>query len=129
MDTPCPGNRVVDFLSSFHAVAEFQVVTSAGFAQSILEVLLMVASMLSHNDRIIDWLKIVAEIRRNTKLCDEYQAVLQDETLFPWTIDTSESYHDVYKHALIMVIDIESMLAAVSRNARSGNNGEAIDAT
>jgi len=74
----------------------------------------MVASMLSHDDRLIDWLNVVVEIRRNTKLCDEYQAFLADETLFPWTFDTTDSYHDVYKHALAMVVDIKSMLEAVS---------------
>ena len=72
----------------------------------------MVASMLCHDDRLLEWLKVVAEIRYNTELCDEYRAVLQDEDLFQWRNDDTLR-HEVYKHALMMVTDIKSILAAV----------------
>ena len=74
----------------------------------------MVAAILCQDDRLLNWLKIVAEIRKNTELCEEYHAVLQDEDLFQWRDDFSLK-HEVYKHALSMVADIESRLAAGER--------------
>ena len=74
----------------------------------------MVGAILCHDDRLLDWLKIVAEIRCNTELCDEYRAVLQDEDLFQWR-NNDTLRHEVYRHALMIVTDIESILAAGER--------------
>jgi hypothetical protein len=74
----------------------------------------MVAAILCRDDGLLDWLKIVAEIRYNTELCQEYQAVLPYEDLFQWR-DYDNLSHEVYKHALMMVADIESRLAAEER--------------
>jgi hypothetical protein len=71
----------------------------------------MVAAILCQDDRLLNWLKIVAEIRYNTELCEEYHAVLLDEDLFQWRNDFSKR-HEVYKYALSIVDDIESRLAA-----------------
>lgn len=67
----------------------------------------MVASILCRDDRLLDWLKIVAEIRYNTKLCDEYREILQDEDLFQLR-DPIYLEHEVHKEALLMAAEIES---------------------
>lgn len=54
----------------------------------------MVGSILCRDDRLLDWLKIVAEIRYNTKLCDEYR-VMYDEDLFQLR-DPFYLEHDVH---------------------------------
>lgn len=74
----------------------------------------MVAAILCRDDGLLDWLKIVAEIRYNTELCQEYQAILPYEDLFPWRGHNYLS-HEVYERALTMVADIESRLAAGER--------------
>ena len=71
----------------------------------------MVAAILCQDDRLLDWLQTVAEIRYNTKLCDEYLAILQNEDLFQLR-DPVYLQHEVYKHALMMVEDIQSKLRA-----------------
>jgi hypothetical protein len=78
----------------------------------------MVAAMLYRDDRLLNWLKIVAEIRYNTELCEEYQLLLPYEDLFQWR-DPVHLTHEVYKYALIMVADIESRLAAGERYGAS----------
>ena len=67
----------------------------------------MVAAMLCQDHRLLDWLKVVAEIRYNTKLCDEYSDVLED--LFQLR-DPTYFEHEVHKDALTMVADIESRI-------------------
>ena len=74
----------------------------------------MVAGMLCQDIRLVGWLKIVAEIRYNTELCEEYQAVLPYEDLFQWRDHVSLT-HEVYKSALEMVANIESKLVAGER--------------
>ena len=74
----------------------------------------MVGAILCNDDRLLNWLKIVAEIRCNTELCDEYRAVLQDEDLFQWRNDDT-LHHEVYRHASMIVTDIKSILAAGER--------------
>ena len=71
----------------------------------------MVAAMLCQDDRLLDWLQIVAEIRYNTELCEEYQTVLPYEDLFQLR-DHVYLQHEVFKHASLMVEDIQSKLAA-----------------
>lgn len=66
----------------------------------------MVAAMLCQDDRLLHWLQTVAEIRYNTKLCDEYQANFPNEDLFQ--LRDPYLQHEVYKHALMMVADIEA---------------------
>jgi hypothetical protein len=61
----------------------------------------MVGSILCRDDRLLDWLKIVAEI----------SAILDDEDLFQLR-DPVHLQHEVYKDALIMVADIESRYKA-----------------
>ena len=78
----------------------------------------MVAAILCQDDRLLNWLKIVAEIRYNTELCEEYQAVLPYEDLFQWRYPHNLE-HEVYKHALTMVVDIQSRLAAGERYGSS----------
>ena len=70
----------------------------------------MVGSILCQDDHLLDWLKSVAEIRYNTKLCDEYLAIL-DEDPFQFR-DPVHLQHEVYKDALMMVADIESRYKA-----------------
>ena len=78
----------------------------------------MVAAILCQDDRLLNWLKIIAEIRYNTELCEEYQAVLPYEDLFQWRYPHNLK-HDVYNHALTMVVDIQSRLAAGERYGSS----------
>jgi len=67
----------------------------------------MVAAMFCQDHRLLDWLKVVAEIRYNTKLCDEYSEVIED----PFQLrDPIYFQHEVYKDALTMVKDIESRM-------------------
>lgn len=78
----------------------------------------MVAAMLYRDDRLLNWLKIVAEIRFNTELCEEYQPCLLYQDLFQWR-DSDDLTPQVYNHALIMVADIESRFAAGKRYGTS----------
>jgi hypothetical protein len=71
----------------------------------------MIAAMLCQDDRLLGWLQIVAEIRYNTKVCDEFLAILQNEDLFQLR-DPVYLQHEVYKDALMMVEDIQSKLKA-----------------
>jgi hypothetical protein len=71
----------------------------------------MVAAMFCQDDRLLDWLRTVAEIRYNTELCQEYRTVLPNEDLFQLR-DHVYLQHEVFKHALLMVEDIHSKLAA-----------------
>ena len=111
VDTPCPGESFYfpQWLTSGCHISWFCSEYSWGYLRS-----LMVASMLWHDDRLLEWLKMVVEIRWNTELCDEYRAVLQDEDLFQWRNEETLP-HQVYEHALMMVTDIQSMLAARQR--------------
>ena len=81
--------------------------------------MLMVAAILCQDDQLLDWLKIVAEIRYNTELCEDYRSVLPHEDLFQWR-DPVYLSHDVHKKAVVIVADIKSRLvAAEERYGRS----------
>jgi hypothetical protein len=69
----------------------------------------MVAAILCRDDDLLGFLKMVAEIRYNTELCQEYLAVLPQEELFLWG---DYSPNEVYEQALMMAADIHSKLAA-----------------
>jgi hypothetical protein len=78
----------------------------------------MAAAILCHDDRLLSWLQIVAEIRYNTKLCDEYQAVLPYEDLFQFR-DPIYLQHEVHKHAIMVAADIQSWLTVGVRYGSS----------
>jgi len=70
----------------------------------------MVAAILCRDDDLLGFLKMVAEIRYNTELCQEYLAVVPQEELFLWRYDFSPN--EVYEQALMMAADIQSKLVA-----------------
>ena len=65
--------------------------------------------MLCQDDRLVAWLQIVAEIRYDTELCEEYKTVLPDEDLFQLRNNVYLD-HEVFKHASQMVENIRSKL-------------------
>ena len=67
----------------------------------------MVAAILCQDDRLLNWLQIVSEIRYNTKLCDEYSEILGGEDLFQLR-DPLYLQHEAYKDALMIAEDIKS---------------------
>lgn len=78
----------------------------------------MVAAILCQCDHLLNWLQIVAEIRYNTKLCEEFQAVLPYEDLFQFR-DPIYLRHEAHKHAIMVAEDIKSRLTA---GVRYGNS-------
>jgi len=56
----------------------------------------MVAAMLRQDDRLLDWLQIVAEIRYNTELCEEYlhtKIFFGYEIMFTYNMKCSNMLH------------------------------------
>jgi hypothetical protein len=72
----------------------------------------MVAAILCRDDDLVGFLKMVAEIRYNTELCQEYLAALPQEELFLWGDFLPNGVHE---KALMMVADIQSKIASGMR--------------
>jgi hypothetical protein len=71
----------------------------------------MVAAMLCQDSTLLNWLKLVAQVRYDYELCEEYRPVFQEEDLFVWR-DPDFLRHEIYNNALAMVADIKSRLVS-----------------
>ena len=69
----------------------------------------MVAAMLCQDDTLLNWLKLVAQVRYDYELCEEYRPVVQEEDLFAWR-DPDFLKHEVYNNALAIVAGIKSRI-------------------
>jgi hypothetical protein len=111
--THCPSQSAI----CFPIPADFQVIISAGFPPDCFGVFvrtLMVAAILCRDDGLLEWLKMVADIRYNTEVCEEFMSVLPQGELFQLR-DLVRLSHEVYGHALMIVAAIQSKLVAGDR--------------
>jgi len=93
-DTPCPGCHISWFCSDYDW---------SSFKS------LMVVAIFCRDDDLLGFLKMVAEIRCNTELCQEYLAVLPQKELFLWGVYLP---NEVYEQALMTAADIQSKISA-----------------